>query len=82
MNQQIEPVHSPTTYASYQSVNRLKNRYPQISACELSYNWVTHVSSCVLSSDDHSRVQLEQFVDIPGSDYINANFIDVSAALC
>ena len=33
-----------------------------------------------LPSDDHSRVYLEQYVDVPGSDYINANFIDVSSS--
>lgn len=28
--------------------------------------------------DDHSRVLLNEISDDPGSDYINANFIDVS----
>ena len=28
--------------------------------------------------DDHSRVRLEEIPNTPGSDYINANFIDVS----
>ena len=35
------------------------------------------IPSLFLPSDDHSRVYLEQFADDPGSDYINANFIDV-----
>ena len=29
--------------------------------------------------DDHSRVILSYIENIPGSDYINANFIDVSS---
>ena len=29
-------------------------------------------------SDDFSRVTLTEVEDVPGSDYINANFIDVS----
>jgi len=29
-------------------------------------------------ADDHSRVVLEEDIDEPDSDYINANFIDVS----
>lgn len=28
--------------------------------------------------DDHSRIKLEQFPETAGSDYINANYIDVS----
>lgn len=32
--------------------------------------------------DDHSRVKLSEIPGRPGSDYINANFIDVSAILC
>ena len=33
-----------------------------------------------VSTDDHTRVTLAELDGCPGSDYINANFIDVSAA--
>lgn len=33
-------------------------------------------------SDDHSRVKLSQLGEDPHSDYINANFMPVSAHLC
>ena len=32
-----------------------------------------------LYSDDHSRVKLQNDPNIPGSDYINASYIDVSS---
>lgn len=31
-----------------------------------------------VSQDDHSRVILSYIENIPGSDYINANYVDVS----
>ena len=43
----------------------------------LSFDIIYH-----LFSDDHSRVVLELYVDNPGSDYINANVIDVSWYMC
>ena len=36
------------------------------------------IVSLFLNIDDHSRVRLEEIPNTPGSDYINANFIDVS----
>ena len=34
------------------------------------------------STDDHSRVVLTAKRDIPGSDYINANYVDVRKLVC
>ena len=39
---------------------------------------VTIVLLFDLFADDHTRVQLVELDGYPGSDYINANFIDVS----
>ena len=42
---------------------------------------VHHCSNVVyhcFSADDHTRVTLAEVEGFPGSDYINANFIDVS----
>lgn len=33
---------------------------------------------CHVTADDHTRVTLAEVDGYPGSDYINANFIDVS----
>lgn len=38
-------------------------------------------SGC-FTTDDHTRVTLAEVDGHPGSDYINANFIDVSACMC
>ena len=37
---------------------------------------------CVLCIGDHTRVMLSQIPKVPGSDYINANYVDVRAACC
>ena len=42
---------------------------------------VTVQCSCPLSSDDESRVLLEEIPGEEGSDYINASWIDVNAAI-
>ena len=38
------------------------------------------VCVCDCTLDDHSRVILQAMEDDPSSDYINANYIDVSGA--
>ena len=35
-------------------------------------------SNVFLTIDDHSRVRLQEIPNVPGSDYINASFTDVS----
>ena len=30
-----------------------------------------------IAIDDHSRVKLKEIPNVPGSDYINANYLDV-----
>lgn len=37
-----------------------------------------NVFYCCIITDDHTRVTLVEVDGCPGSDYINANFIDVS----
>ena len=47
----------------------------------ICFNVVHHCSNVVyrcFSADDHTRVTLAEVEGFPGSDYINANFIDVS----
>lgn len=49
--------------------------------------WVFEHSVCLIlyifsSTDDHSRVVLTAKRDIPGSDYINANYVDVRKLVC
>ena len=46
----------------------------------LLYIHAQHDNECcnTIVTDDHSRVQLSEIPDKMGSDYINANFIDVS----
>ena len=49
--------------------------------------WVFEHGVCLIlyifsSTDDHSRVVLTAKRDIPGSDYINANYVDVRKLVC
>ena len=37
------------------------------------------VLDLAVTTDDHSRVRLQEIPNVPGSDYINANYIDVSS---
>ena len=56
--------------------NRFRNIYP----CKKTrfYTWLKfHLFLC--TKYDNSRVELTEVLDLPGSDYINASFISVSA---
>ena len=49
--------------------------------------WIFEHGVCLIlyifsSTDDHSRVVLTAKRDIPGSDYINANYVDVRKLVC
>ena len=64
-------------HAAKLHVNGSKNRYKNIIPCE--YYYVTVNGNYHMHSvDDHSRVVLTQQGGKPGSDYVNASFIDVS----
>ena len=56
--------------------NRFRNIYP----CKKMefYTWLSSAYAYV-QTDDNNRVQLTEVPDAPGSDYINASFISVSA---
>ena len=85
---------SVTTEGSNHPDNRNKNRYVNILACEAHTRKHTHTLVCAHTHtrkhtltplplsvpDDHSRVKLSNSLDGEGkvSDYINANFVDVS----
>ena len=83
--QSLEPSHAPTSNACHSSCNIAKNRYANIVACELYYfqtdqqaSSVSNVFMCYfICADDHSRVILSEDPNKEGSDYINANHIDV-----
>ena len=40
---------------------------------------IIFVLELAITTDDHSRVRLKDIPNVPGSDYINANYIDVSS---
>ena len=78
--QDVEPDFAHTAFAAKLSINRNKNRYINIIPCEslLSANLRTSTSpSSSPPPDDHSRVILALQENTPGSDYINASYIDV-----
>ena len=79
--QSVEPSHSPTTEATRRPENISKNRYANITACELFLQF-TILLIILLLIDDHSRVRMLENPGVPGSDYINANFLDVSKYKC
>jgi protein tyrosine phosphatase len=58
--------------------NKLRNRYGNIIACKWHTYHPFRISMLILT-DDHTRVKLQEKDEETGSDYINANFIDVSA---
>lgn len=74
--------------------NKSKNRYINILACESPFpcqhasasgmKLITVFFFFFIPSDDHSRVKLSNSLDRDGKcgDYINANFVDVSAPNC
>ena len=85
----MEPSHSPTTEATRRPENISKNRYANITACELLISTVllliVNTGNIITESvniDDHSRVRMLENPGVPGSDYINANFLDVSKCTC
>ncbi len=45
---------------------------------KLSFTKVIITGLCVIFSDNHSRVKLNVHNNTPTTDYINANYIDVS----
>ena len=64
-------------HAAKLHVNASKNRYKNIIPCECYYITVNR-NYRLHFVDDHSRVVLTQQGEKPGSDYINASFVDVS----
>ena len=59
---------------SYPSVHLSLFPFPKLGVCFSCGYWVHHMNSAV----DHSRVLLNAVRGTAGSDYINANYIDVS----
>ena len=51
------------------------------SACNCTHAKMKSENMCFLYVDDHSRVVLKSVRDTPGSDYINANYVDVSLSI-
>ena len=84
--QSVEPSHSPTTEATRRPENISKNRYANITACELFLQFTIIIVNNIITEsvniDDHSRVRMLENPGVPGSDYINANFLDVSKCKC
>ena len=81
--QAVEPNHAPTCEATLRAENQIKNRYHNITACKLKCSQFSHSVIIILyisplPPDDHSRVKLQEIPGVVGSDYINANFFDVS----
>ena len=64
-------------HAAKLHVNGSKNRYKNIIPCECCYITVNR-NYRLHFVDDHSRVVLTQQGEKPGSDYVNASFVDVS----
>ena len=67
-----------TFHAAKLPVNVNKNRYKNILPCNSIYKYLKQFYLKCSFVDDHSRVVLKLEDKCPGSDYINASFIDVS----
>lgn len=81
----MEPTNAnKSTEATQDPYNSAKNRYANIPACEFTGNAESAdiISYVTIVSDDHSRVILPEITGRQGSDYINANYIDVSQMSC
>lgn len=84
-----------TTHSSRALVNYPKNRYINIVPCEwcgvcptqsAERSVCCNTGACELAhsahlADDHSRVVLDLLGELPGSDYINATWVNVSERL-
>ena len=58
-------------------VNKKKNRYKDILPC-MTFGLTliqSHTRNTYLLADDNSRVVLSEYPGVPGSDYINANYV-------
>ena len=73
-----------STEAASSTVNAPKNRYTNIIPCRWlvcvatpPFQFLNHFSPSLLA-DEHSRVKLAPVKGVQGSDYINANYLDVS----
>lgn len=74
----LKSIDQYSTKEGEKEVNRKKNRYKDILPCESGekfMNWPKNWNVISFLSVDYTRVYLSEYPGVPGSDYINANYI-------
>lgn len=73
----------PTNSFGTLQVNKSKNRYANVDMlpCKWMQSFQCDVVEDILILDDTSRCRLSFIPGVEGSDYINANYVDVCASI-
>ena len=80
--QQQECKHLYSRKEGAKPENKSKNRYKNILPCKQCQLAINHIRACIVLVDYTRVVLADGDPTVPGSDYINANYISVSNLSC